>query len=70
MQALSDDLLEGAAAAASYLGLKRGTVYRLVEASEIPAIRKGNKIFFRKSELDRAFRSDTSAEATDVRIVA
>lgn len=57
MQALSDDLLEGADEAATYLGLKRGTVYRLVAANEIPAIHKGRKIFFRKSELDRAFQS-------------
>jgi len=57
MQALSEDLLDGADAAAKYLGLKRRAVYRLVEAEAIPVIRKGKKLFFRKSELDRAFRT-------------
>ena len=60
MQALSEDLLDGAAAAARYLGLKPRTVYRLVEADELPAIKKGRKLFFRKSELDRAFQTVAS----------
>ncbi|MBY8335185.1 helix-turn-helix domain-containing protein [Qipengyuania pacifica] len=62
MQALSEDLLDGAAAAAAYIGLKPRTIYRLAEINEIPVIRKGGKLFFRKSELDKAFASG----ATDV----
>ena len=62
MQALSEDLLDGAAAAAADIGLKPRTIYRLAEINEIPVIRKGGKLFFRKSELDKAFASG----ATDV----
>lgn len=61
MQALSTDLLDGAAAAAEYLfndPAKRRVVYHLVESGDLPAIRMGKKLFFRKSELDRAFQSE------------
>ena len=58
MQALSEDLLDGAAAAAAYLGLKPRTVYRLAESGDIPVIRKGGKLFFRKSALDKSFDPD------------
>lgn len=61
MQPLSEDLLEGAGAAAEFLGIKRRTVYRMTEAGELPVIRKGGKMFFRKSELDKAFRTEPSA---------
>ena len=63
MQALSEDLLDGAAAAAAYTGLKRRTIYRLVEANELPHVRKGSKLFFRKSDLDTAFQSDSQGTA-------
>lgn len=49
------DLLPNAAAAAAHTGLTRGQIYRLVDQGHIPAIRKGRRLFFRKSELDRAF---------------
>lgn len=58
MQALSEDLLDGAAAAAVYTGLKARTIYRMAETGEIPVIKKGGKLFFRKSSLDAAFESD------------
>ena len=55
---LSSDLLEGAQAAADYIGISRGTLYRLVEQKRVPVIRMGPKqLFFRKSELDRAFQA-------------
>lgn len=62
MQVLSEDLLDGAAAAAAYVGLKPRTIYRLAEINEIPVIRKGGKLFFRKSELDKAFASVAADE--------
>ena len=65
-QTLANDLLKGADAAAAYIGLSRRVVYRMSETGEIPVIRKGGKLFFRKSELDSAFASD----ATDVRAEA
>lgn len=55
---LADDLLQGAEAAGKYLGLERRTIYRMVEAGEIPHVRKGKKIFFRKSALDKAFSAE------------
>lgn len=55
--ALSDDLIKGTPAAAAYCGLDPRTIYHLVEIGELPAIKKGKVLFFRKSELDAAFRS-------------
>ena len=57
LQMLSDDLLDGAKAAADFIGVKPRAVYHLVENRSIPFIRKGNRLFFRKSELEAAFRS-------------
>jgi excisionase family DNA binding protein len=52
---LADDLLAGAGAAAAYLGIGRSAVYHLTEGGHLPVIRKGKRLFYRKSELDRAF---------------
>jgi excisionase family DNA binding protein len=55
------DLIEGAAGAAAFTGLSRRKIYRLVELGLVPAVRKGRRLYFRKSELDTAF-STTLAE--------
>lgn len=62
MQAVSDDLLEGAAGAADYLKLKGGAraVYRLTEGGHLPCVRLGKRLFYRKSDLDRAFSSQAA----------
>jgi excisionase family DNA binding protein len=52
---LADDLLAGAEAAASYIGVKPRSVYHMVETGQLPCVRMGRKIYFRKSELERAF---------------
>lgn len=52
---MHSDLIIGADGAAIYTGLSRRTVYRLVDEGHIPAVRKGRRLYFRKSELDRAF---------------
>ncbi len=52
---LISDLLIGANAAAAYIGVTPRAVYHLVEAGHLPAIRKGRKLYFRKTELDAAF---------------
>jgi len=54
---LKDDLLKGAAAAAEYLGpaFNRNAIYYMARAGTLPAIRRGSQLFFRKSDLDRAF---------------
>ncbi len=57
---LSEDLLCGARAAAQYIGQSDRAVYHMVEQRLLPVIRKGRKLYFRKSELDAAFRSDAA----------
>lgn len=57
---LHADLIAGANAAASYAGLSPRAIYHLVEAGHLPVIRKGKRLYFRKSELEAAFRSETS----------
>lgn len=54
---LCNDLIKGADAAAKYCGLKRKSVYDMVQNDTIPYIRKGRCLYFRKSELDASFRS-------------
>jgi excisionase family DNA binding protein len=54
---LSDDLLPGAKAAAHYSGLTPRAIYHMVEAGHLRAIKFGRRLYFRKSELDRAFTS-------------
>jgi len=54
---LADDLLPGANAAAAFIGVTPRAVYHLVEAGHLPTIRKGRKLYFRKSELEAAFRA-------------
>lgn len=60
---MNSDLIVGAQAAARYTGLSRRAVYRLVERGLIPTIRMGRRLYFRKSELDRAFSSPQNTEA-------
>lgn len=56
---LSDDLLAGARAAAGYVGVKPRAIYHMTEQGQLPVIRKGKRLYFRKSELDTAFTSAT-----------
>lgn len=60
---LSDDLLKGAAAAADYLGpaFSRNTVYHMTRSGQLPVIRRGSLLFYRKSDLDRAFTAEATA---------
>lgn len=52
---LSDDLIAGAKGAAEFTGLTERAIYHMAETGQLPVIRKGRRIYFRKSELDRAF---------------
>jgi DNA-binding transcriptional regulator PaaX len=54
---LSEDLLSGADAAAAFIGLPRRAVYRMTETGQLPVIRKGRRLFYRKSDLERAFQA-------------
>lgn len=60
---LGDDLIRGASAASKFLGgvLTPGQVYRLSASGELPSVKKGGVLYFRKSELEAAFRSEPSA---------
>lgn len=51
------DLLPSAAAAAAYTGLPRRVIYRLTEQGHLPVTRKGRRLYYRRSELDRAFKA-------------
>lgn len=51
------DLIDGAAEAAIFTGLTRRKIYRLVELGHIPTVKKGRRLYFRRSELDRAFQA-------------
>lgn len=55
---MESDLLNGASSAASFLGLSRRQVYRMAELGLVPCVRKGRRIYFRKSELERAFSAE------------
>ena len=57
---LSEDLLAGADAAARFVGVKPRAIYHMTEAGHLPVIRKGRKLYFRKSELEAAFRSEAA----------
>jgi hypothetical protein len=54
---LSDDLIRGAQGAADYTGLPIRTIYHMTEKSLLPVIRKGRALFYRKSDLEAAFRA-------------
>lgn len=55
---LSQDLLKGAKAASEFVGVTPRAIYHMTEAGHLPVIRKGKKLFYRKSELEAAFRSE------------
>ena len=57
---LHGDLINGAAEAAAFIGITPRTVYHMVERGELPVIRKGKRLYFRKSELEAAFRSEVA----------
>lgn len=59
---MNTDLLEGAAKAAAFTGLSRRKIYRLADEGHLPVIRKGRRLFFRKSELERAFETQARAQ--------
>ena len=48
---LRDDLLNGARAIAQHTGLTERQVYHMADRKTLPIIRKGRRIFARRSEL-------------------
>jgi lactate dehydrogenase-like 2-hydroxyacid dehydrogenase len=57
---LTDDLLEGADAIANYIGKTTRSTYHLLAAGQLPHVKKGRRIYARKSELEAAFRSEAA----------
>ncbi len=49
--------------AADYVGLKRGTLYNLVSKGEIPHVKKGKSVFFRRADLNTWKRGEWKTEA-------
>lgn len=58
---LNSDLIKGAKAAADYIGVTPRIVYHMCEEGELPHVKRGRRLFFRKSELEAAFRSSEAA---------
>ena len=54
---MEEDLIVGAEAAARHLGLTPRAVWHMIYTDKLPFVRKGRRLYFRKSELDRAFTS-------------
>ena len=57
---LATDLLKGAKAVEDETGgtISQRQVYHLVERGLLPVIRKGRSMYFRRSELEAAFRAE------------
>lgn len=60
---LNEDLIQGAAGAATYVGVPRRVIYHLAEKGIIPHKKLGRRLYFLRSELDAAFRSNSPAPA-------
>lgn len=60
------DLIEGAAAAAGVLGLTKRQIYYMVAKNRLPSTRIGNRLYFRKSELERTFSANDNGVDIDV----
>ncbi|WP_422346195.1 helix-turn-helix domain-containing protein [Parasphingorhabdus sp.] len=43
--------------------LSRQSIYRMIDKGYLPAIKKGRKIFIRRSEVEAAFKSDSEQAA-------
>jgi excisionase family DNA binding protein len=57
---LADDLIAGAKGAAGYSGLTERTIYHLVETKRLPVTKMGGRLYFRKSELEKAFSAEVA----------
>lgn len=58
---LHGDIIVGAKAAAEFCGLSPRFIYSMVERGELPAIRSGHRLLFRKSEIERALTGKAEA---------
>lgn len=57
---LKDDIIVGAKAAAAHCGLSPRFIYGMVERGDLPVIRSGKRLLFRKSEIERALSNEAA----------
>ncbi|MCA9752526.1 MAG: helix-turn-helix domain-containing protein [bacterium] len=50
------------AEAATYLNIKKGTLYRLAKSGQIPGTKIGGQWRFKRERLDELFRTSASAD--------
>ncbi|WP_445191223.1 helix-turn-helix domain-containing protein [Sphingomonas sp. Tas61C01] len=67
---LSDDLLAGAEPAARYVGVSPRAIYHLVESGNLPVRKIGRRLYFLRSELQKAFSPTVAADAAPVIVIA
>lgn len=60
---LNNDLIVGAADAAKFMGVTPRAVFHMCENGNLPHVKRGRRLFFRKSELDAYFRSSKGEAA-------
>lgn len=58
---LKDDMIVGAKAAAEFCGLSPRFIYSMVERGDLPVIKSGKRLIFRRSELERALTGNAAA---------
>jgi hypothetical protein len=58
---LADDLLDGGAAIAAFLGVNQREVYHLAKTKRLPIGRLGRKLIASRSQLRRAAKALTAA---------
>jgi len=56
---IKEDIIVGARAAGEHIGLGTRFIYSMVERGDLPVIRAGKRLLFRKSELERALTGNT-----------
>lgn len=55
---LDGDIIRGTKAAAQYLGFTERQLWHMVYEGRVPHVRKGRRLFFRKTELERSFSGE------------
>ena len=58
---LHEDVIIGAKAAAEFCGLSPRFIYSMVERGDLPVVRSGKRLIFRKSALERALTGNAEA---------
>lgn len=57
---LNTELLDGVKNIANFIGKTERATYHLIHCGHLPVIRKGRKIYARRSEIEASFRSEAA----------